>query len=166
MRSNRVVAFLPLLAAFVMPASALAGPPQATGSAVEKAVLDRNAQCNDAELRADTKMMDDCETVDFTHTHASGQVEYKTGYIQGVGSGSHKFLTLDMTDLHVRAYSGDSAIVEGKIHLRADNSGRIADVHNVFMTVWVKQEGKWREAAWIAVTEPQAKPQPAVSQPN
>ena len=40
------------------------------------------------------------------------------------------------------------------MHLRADNLGKIADVQNIFMTVWVKQQGKWRESAWIAVGAP------------
>jgi ketosteroid isomerase-like protein len=80
-------------------------------------------------------------------------VEYKAEYLKGVGGGAHKFLTLDQTDLRVRSY-GDTAIVEGHIHLRADNSGKIADVNNELLTVWVKQQGKWREAAWIAVGLP------------
>ena len=133
-------------------------PPQGDARARDdQEVLKMNAECNDAELRADVVAMNRCETDDFTHTHANGMVEYKTGYIQGVGSGAHKFLTLDMSDLHVRSY-GDSAIVEGHIHLRANNSGKIADVHNAFMTVWVKEQGKWREAAWIAVGLPAEKP--------
>ncbi len=117
----------------------------------EQDVLKADADCNAAELRGDIKAMDACETDDFTHTHASGEVEYKAGYLKGVGSGEHKFLTLDKTDLHVRSYNGNSAIVESHIHLRANNSGRIADVNNQLMTVWVKQQGKWREAAWFAV---------------
>ncbi len=107
--------------------------------------------------------MDAFETPDFTHTQASGQVEYKEEFLKGVGSGAHKFLTLDQTDLHVRSYNGNSAIVEGHIHLRANNSGRIADVNNQLMTVWVKQQGKWREAAWFAVGLPKAAPQAAQS---
>jgi ketosteroid isomerase-like protein len=129
--------------------------------ATDQEVLKRNEECNAAELRADIKFMDDCETAGFTHTHASGQIEEKTGYLQGVGSGAHKFLTLDMSDLHVHSY-GDSATVEGHMHLRADNLGKIADVQNIFMTVWVKQHGKWRESAWIAVGAP--KNNPAVSE--
>ena len=133
----------------------------AAKNATDEAVLKRNEECNAAELRADIKAMDDCETADFTHTHASGQIEEKAGYLQGVGSGAHKFLTLDISDLHVHSY-GDSAIVEGHMHLRADNLGKIADVQNIFMTVWVKQQGKWRESAWIAVGAP--KSNPAVSE--
>jgi ketosteroid isomerase-like protein len=123
----------------------------------DQEVLKRNAECNDAELRADLAVMADCETDDFTHTHASGQVEHKTEYLQGIGSGAHKFLPLDLTDLLVRSY-GNAAIVEGQIHLRANNSGRIADVHNQLMTVWVKRQGKWREAAWFAVGLPASRP--------
>lgn len=127
-------------------------------SQVDQEVLKINAECNAAELRADIAAMDSCETEDFTHTHASGQVEYKAEYLKGIGSGAHKFLTLDLSGLHVRSYNGTSAIVEGHIHLRANNSGRIADVNNQLMTVWVKQQGKWREAAWFAVGLPQSRP--------
>jgi ketosteroid isomerase-like protein len=132
--------------------------PQSGGanSKTDEEVLKVNAECNAAELRGDVTAMDACETDDFTHTHASGQVEHKAEYLKGVGSGAHKFLTLDLSDLHVRSY-GDSAIVEGHIHLRADNSGKIADVNNELMTVWVKEKGKWREAAWFAVGLPQSR---------
>jgi ketosteroid isomerase-like protein len=133
----------------------------ATKDATDQAVMKRNEECNSAELRGDVAAMDDCETADFTHTHASGQIEEKAGYLKGVGSGAHKFLTLDLSEVHVRSY-GDSAIVEGHMHLRADNLGKIADVQNIFMTVWVKQQGKWRESAWIAVGAP--KNNPAVSE--
>jgi ketosteroid isomerase-like protein len=123
-------------------------------SAADQEVLKRDADCNAAELRADLATMDDCETGDFTHVHANGMVEHKAEYLQGVGSGAHKFLTLDQSDLHVNTY-GDAAIVQGHIHLRANNSGKIADVHNFLMTVWVKQQGKWREASWMAVGLPE-----------
>ena len=149
---------LAFLLAFLFAAkTATAATPQSSDARGQddREVLKMNAECNDAELRADVAAMDRCETDDFTHTHANGMVEYKTGYIQGVGSGTHKFLLLDLSDVHVRSY-GASAIVEGHIHLRANNSGKIADVHNVFMTVWVKQQGQWREAAWIAVGLPSA----------
>jgi len=130
---------------------------KAAKEATDQEVLKRNEECNAAELRGDIKAMDDCETDDFTHTHANGEVEYKKGYLEGVGSGAHKFLALDLSDLHVRSY-GDSAIVEGHLHLRADNSGKIADVQNILITVWVKQQGKWREASWIAIGAPKANP--------
>ena len=149
-----VVASCALVFACAMLVSGLTGTaaPAASGDTkTDQEVLKMDAECNAAELRGDIKAMDACETEDFTHTHANGEVEYKPGYLKGVGSGEHKFLTLDKTDIHVRSYSGTSAIVESKIHLRANNSGRIADVHNQLMTVWVKQQGKWKEAAWFAV---------------
>jgi stress response protein SCP2 len=119
----------------------------------DQEVLKMNAECNAAELRADVAAMDACETEDFTHTHANGMVEHKAEYLKGVGSGEHKFLALDLTDVHARSY-GATAIVEEHMHLRANNGGRIADVNNLVMTVWTKQQGKWREAAWIAVGLP------------
>jgi len=136
--------------------------PAAAQSADAKAqadqeVLKMNAECNAAELRGDVAAMDACETDDFTHTHANGQVEHKAEYLKGVGSGAHKFLLLDLSDVHVRTY-GATGIVEGHMHLRANNSGTIADVNNLFMTVWVKQQGKWREAAWIADGLPGSRP--------
>jgi hypothetical protein len=139
---------------FACAISFAATPRPAGDSKTDQDVLKANADCNAAELKADIAAMDACETEDFTHTHASGQVEYKPEYLKGIGSGAHKFLTLDQTDLHVRSYNGNSAIVEGHIHLRANNLGHIADVNNQLMTVWVKEKGKWREAAWFAVGLP------------
>src|SRR5205823_6059503 len=49
----------------------------------DQEVLKINAECNAAELRGDVKAMDACETEDFTHTHASGQVEHKAEYLKG-----------------------------------------------------------------------------------
>lgn len=133
---------------------ALAATPAGDAKAeADQEVLKINAECNAAELRGDVAAMDLCETPDFTHTHANGMVEHKAEYLKGVGSGAHKFLALDLSDVHVRTY-GDTAIVDEHMHLRADNSGRIADVNNLVMTVWTRQQGKWREAAWIAVGLP------------
>jgi ketosteroid isomerase-like protein len=137
---------------------ALAATPPANAKAdADQEVLKINAECNDAELRGDVAAMGTCETEDFTHTHANGSVEHKAEYLKGVGSGAHKFLALDLSDVHVRSY-GATAIVEEHMHLRADNSGKIADVNNLVMTVWTKQQGKWREAAWIAVGLPGSRP--------
>ena len=124
---------------------------------VDQEVLKINEECNAAELKGDVAAMDKCETEDFTHIHANGMVEHKAEYLKGVGSGAHKFLALDLSDVHVRSY-GTTAIVEEHMHLRADNSGKIADVHNLVMTVWTKQQGKWREAAWMAVGLPGSRP--------
>src|SRR5579864_7286942 len=131
-------------------AATRAGDPKADA---DQEVLKINEECNTAELKGDVAAMDSCETEDFTHTHANGMVEHKAEYLKGVGSGAHKFLALDLSDVHVRSY-GTTAIVEEHIHLRADNSGKIADVNNLVMTVWTKQQGKWREAAWMAVGLP------------
>jgi len=142
---------------------ALAATPPADASAdADQEVLKINAECNDAELRGDVAAMGNCETEDFTHTHANGMVEHKAEYLKGVGSGAHKFLALDLSDVHVRSY-GATAIVEEHMHLRADNGGKIADVNNLVMTVWTKQQGKWREAAWIAVGLPGSRPGAAES---
>ena len=50
----------------------------------DQEVLKINAECNAAELRGDVAVMDNCETDDFTHTHANGTVEHKTAYLKGV----------------------------------------------------------------------------------
>jgi len=137
------------------PAHLLAAPRPADAKADDQEVLKMNEQCNSAELKADTAAMGACETDDFEHIHANGMVEHKAEFLKGVGSGAHKFLALDLSDVHVRSY-GTTAIVEEHMHLRADNSGKIADVNNIVMTVWTKLQGKWREAAWMAVGLPKS----------
>jgi Domain of unknown function (DUF4440) len=130
------------------PGSPITGAASADAD-TQQEILKINADCNSAELRADIKAMDDCETSDFTHTHASGKVEPKAEYLKGIESGAHKFLALDLSEVHVRSY-GCAAIVDAHLHLRANNSGHMADVSDLLTTVWVKQHGKWREAAWMA----------------
>jgi len=120
-------------------------------------VLKINEECNTAELKGDVATMDSCETEDFTHIHESGMVEHKAEYLKGVGSGAHKFVALDLSDVHVRSY-GTTAIVEEHMHLRADMSSKINDVNHLVITVWTKQQGKWREAAWIALGLPGSQP--------
>ncbi len=82
--------------------------PDDAKAGADQEVLKINAQCNDAELRADVPAMDACETDDFTHTHANGMVEHKAEFLKGVGSGAHKFLALDLSEVHVRSVWRDS----------------------------------------------------------
>src|SRR5947208_16927606 len=105
----------------------IAAPARVGDAKTDQEALKADTDCNAAELRGDVKAMDACETDDFTHIHANGMVEHKAEYLKGVGSGAHKFLTLDLSEVHVRSY-GSTAIVEEHMHLRADNGGRIADV--------------------------------------
>jgi hypothetical protein len=77
--------------------------------------------------------------------------------LKGVGSGAHKFLALDLSDVHVRSY-GATAIVDEHMHLRADMSGKINDVNHLVIVVWTKQQGKWLEATWIALGLPESQP--------
>lgn len=58
--------------------------PDDAKAGADQEVLKINAQCNDAELRADVPAMDACETDDFTHTHANGMVEHKAEFLKGV----------------------------------------------------------------------------------
>src|SRR5260370_2036613 len=95
-------------------------PPGDAKADADQEVLKMNAECNDAELRGDVAAMDNCETADFTHTHANGMVEHKAEYLKGVGSGAHKFLALDLPALHVRSYA-HTPILSTHIPLRAHN---------------------------------------------
>jgi Domain of unknown function (DUF4440) len=162
MSNNRVLpsafGFALLLVAgffFALPPAHLLGAPRPADAKADadQEVLKMNEVCNAAELKGDVAAMGGCETDDFEHIHANGMVEHKAEFLKGVGSGAHKFLALDLSNVHVRSY-GTTAIVEEHMHLRADNSGKIADVNNIVMTVWTKQQGKWREAAWMAVGLP------------
>src|SRR5215467_4218459 len=110
MSFNRILLFALSSALMFAVAFSLAGlrgnaaPAPQSGDAkaqTDQEVLKINADCNAAELRGDIAAMNNCETDDFTHTHANRTVEYKAEYLKGVGSGAHKFLTLDLSDLHV-----------------------------------------------------------------
>jgi uncharacterized protein (TIGR02246 family) len=101
----------------------------------------------EAMIKADTAALTELLSPDLTYVHSSGVLESRDEYVEAIRSGKYKYKKVDLEDVKVRAY-GDTALVSGKATIDVNSAGN--DVHSVlrFLDVWVKQDGKWRMAAW------------------
>jgi Domain of unknown function (DUF4440) len=125
--------------------------PSGKHTQTEQEILKLSEQCIAAEVRGDLAAMDACFTADYTHTHAIGIVQTKAEFLDSFRTGAHKYEAIDISGARVRFYPPGTAIVEGHAHIRSVNSGHVTDASNLFTNVWVKQQGKWREATWVTV---------------
>ncbi len=127
---------------------------QSAADANIEQVIKLNEQLMAAEVKPDVAFVDSILTDDYSHTHASGVVQSKAQFMEGLKSGSHGYALLDLSDVHARAY-GPTVIVEGHVHIEGTSKGKqTAEGHNLFSEVWVRQGGKWRLAAWLTLHLP------------
>lgn len=125
----------------------------AVGVNIEQ-VIKLNEQLMAAEVQPDIAFVDSVLADDYSHTHASGVVQSKAEFMEGLKSGSHGYALLDLSDVHARAY-GSTVIVEGHVHIKGTSMGKqTAEGHNLFSEVWVQQGGKWYLAAWLTLRLP------------
>lgn len=154
-RFSAVAVFIALAlgsATFFCQESAKAAQSAATAN-VEQ-VMKLNEQLMAAEVSPDIAFVDSTLTDDYTHTHASGVRQTKAQFMEGLKSGSHGYIMLDVSDVHARAY-GTTVILEGLVHIKGASMGKqTAEGHNLFSETWVQQGGKWRLAAWLTLRLP------------
>ncbi len=86
-------------------------------------------------------------TEDLTYTHSNGQVETRAQLLEGIRSGTLRYLAAEPSGAVVRVY-GETAIVTGRADLRVSAQGRELTVPVQFTEVWVKSGGTWKMAAW------------------
>jgi|SRR5271165_7413686 len=125
----------------------------AAGANIEQ-VIKLNEQLMAAEVQPDVAFVESILADDYSHTHASGIVQSKAEFVEGLKSASHGYALLDLSDVHARAY-GAAVIVEGHVHIKGTSMGKqTAEGHNIFSETWVQQGGKWRLAAWLTLRLP------------
>ena len=87
---------------------------------------------------------------DLVHVHASGRVEDKAAYLEGVRS-RFRFLSVRRPRLDVRVF-GDTAIVTGPLELLLTlmATGQELTMNAYATQVWVRREHRWRLASFHA----------------
>ena len=87
---------------------------------------------------------------DLVHVHATGKVENKPEYMEGVRT-RLEFLKIERVDLKVRAV-GDVAILTGPLNqeVRLRTTGNVLNLMAVATQVWVKRAGGWVQSSFQA----------------
>ncbi|WP_213957931.1 MULTISPECIES: nuclear transport factor 2 family protein [unclassified Variovorax] len=87
-----------------------------------------------------------------TYTHSTGVTESKAQYLDALRTGRVKYLGLKRELDHFHAW-GTCAVMQGRLGVEAEVDGQPYGTRALFTSTWVRQEGKWRMAAWASTRE-------------
>ena len=110
-------------------------------------VLELDRIRRDAMTKADVTTLDELFADDMEWIHATARVDTKAGLLDAIGSGSTKYLSIDVTDETVRDF-GDVVLVGGVAAMSAEIKGETRDLHNRFTIVWARRGAAWQVVNW------------------
>jgi ketosteroid isomerase-like protein len=110
-------------------------------------VLELDRIRRDAMTKADVTTLDELFADDMEWIHATARVDTKAGLLDAIGSGSTKYLSIDITDETVRDF-GDVVLVGGVAAMSAEIKGETRDLHNRFTIVWARRGAAWQVVNW------------------
>jgi ketosteroid isomerase-like protein len=84
---------------------------------------------------------------DLTYVHSNGHLDTKTSYIEGLRSGASRYLTMDMSDVSVRAL-GDTAVLNAKFEATVQVRSGVVNPKPRVLIVYAKRDGRWQMVAW------------------
>ncbi len=129
-----------LMAGMLLAAMAAFG--QAEKSGVETAEKAWSAAIQKKDFAALEKVLAD----DLVYNHSSGLVDTKQSYIASQKGGKLTYKSVTYDGMKVRLY-GETAVVNAKIRIQAEDAGKAVDNQLLLTHVFVKQKGAWRIVA-------------------
>ena len=118
----------------------------ASGSDSVEAVKKAEAALQQALVDADAKTMARLLADDFVRTPPSAPSTSKAEWISQVESGRLQYRSFEVQDAKYRVY-GDTVLVNSQAKIRVKTAGPDVDLVLRLLSVWVKQNDEWREAA-------------------
>jgi len=120
----------------------------ATGDDSEavKQVTDLNLLLQQATKRYDAAGISNLMTGDFVLVNGRGQVLDRDATLKDIADRSAVWLANEPSDISVRVYNGDCAIVVALLHLKYKQNGKLHDILGRYTDVWIKDGGSWKYA--------------------
>ena len=109
----------------------------------EKQVAAAITELKKAMIDANQSKLDALTASDLSYGHSSGKLEDKAAFIKALVSGTSDFISIDLTDQSVKV-TGNTAIVRHTLSGSTVDGGKSASVKLAVLTVWQKQQGKWK----------------------
>jgi hypothetical protein len=100
---------------------------------------------------SDTDTLDRLFTDDYSYTHNAGFTDTKAAYLSRIGSGGVRYSDGHRVTADVRIH-GDTGIMTGHMRMLAHLPETTVQLDNIFLAVWLFEEGSWRLAAWSSTT--------------
>ena len=112
---------------------------------IDKAQAEYRAALFDADVTKLAKIWTD----NYTFTNGRGMFLSKGDRLNNIKTGATELASIKEkeTDRAVRFYGNDTAIITGKVILKAKYSGHFSTGDYRYISVWVKRAGRWQLAA-------------------
>ncbi|MEJ7578392.1 MAG: nuclear transport factor 2 family protein [Pyrinomonadaceae bacterium] len=107
----------------------------------EKEIVALRSELAEAIRRRDTRALARIYADDFTHTHASGQVDDKTRRIAALVSGEPTIESATVDEMKIRIYNRTTAVVIGQSTISSPDG---SPVKYRWTTVYVKRANRWQ----------------------
>ena len=129
-------------------------PAMQAAPAAEADVLAVQRQRFDAMVQNDFAALDAILRDDMTYAHSSGVTDTKAQFIDSLRSGRTRYLSIEARDVAVRIH-GETALTTGTSRVRIRNANGEQAFTLRFLDVYVRDGGRWRQAAWQSTRLPE-----------
>jgi ketosteroid isomerase-like protein len=104
-----------------------------------------NALLQSATERYDVSTVSKLITDDYTVVDETGRIWDRATFLRIVGDRSHTWMANDPSDVTVKSYNGDCAVLTALLHVKyGGKDGKVHDFTDRFTDVWVKDGANWR----------------------
>jgi ketosteroid isomerase-like protein len=118
-------------------------------AAVAAAIAEAERELAAAHLSLDLDTIERLLHPDYVIVQPGGRIESKAEVLASYRVGGRHWDTAEVDQLDVRLH-GDTAIVTGRWRASGENNGEPFDYAARFLSVWVKESGRWRNIAYMA----------------
>ncbi len=107
----------------------------------------------EAMTKRDVHALDHLLSADLVYTHGTGWRQNKTEFLASIRSGEILYHSITSEGFKVNFY-GSTAVVTGKVLIKANNKGQEMTVPLLYLEVFAKQDGRWQLVAWESTRQP------------
>lgn len=116
----------------------------------EKQLMASIESLRKAMLDPDRSKLESITASNLTYGHSAGKMENRAEFIEALVSGASDFTSINLTDQKIYL-SGNTAVVRHTLSGSNNDGGKPGTVKLGVMTVWQKQQGKWKLLARQAI---------------
>lgn len=142
------------IAALVLAAPLATAQAAATGTPVEKELLEVQTHRFQAMIGADLEALEDILADDLTYTHTTGKTDSKREFLDALKSGAANYHSIEPSGVVVRVYD-DTAILTGLADMSVSTPERSFSFTCRFTEVYRRENGGWHLVAWQSTRRPE-----------
>lgn len=116
---------------------------QAGDASITAQITNLNTLLQNATERYDVDTISKLVTDDYTLIDEKGNIWDRATFLKVVGDRSHSWLANDPSEVTVKSYNGDCAVLTGLLHIKFTRAGKLHDMVDRFTDVWVKTGSSW-----------------------